>query len=77
MDCIVHGVAKSWTRLSDFHFHNVKRYEVSSKIKNRNTIRSNNFASGSISEGNEILETYLYLLVHLNIIYDSQGLEMT
>ena len=21
MDCIVHAVAKSWTRLSDFHFH--------------------------------------------------------
>ena len=21
MDCIVHGVAKSWTWLSDFHFH--------------------------------------------------------
>ena len=21
MDCMVHGVAKSWTRLSDFHFH--------------------------------------------------------
>ena len=21
MDCIVHGVARSWTRLSDFHFH--------------------------------------------------------
>ena len=21
MDCIVHCVAKSWTRLSDFHFH--------------------------------------------------------
>ena len=21
MDCIVHGVAKSWTELSDFHFH--------------------------------------------------------
>ena len=21
MDCIVDGVAKSWTRLSDFHFH--------------------------------------------------------
>ena len=21
LDCIVHGVAKSWTRLSDFHFH--------------------------------------------------------
>ena len=21
MDCTVHGVAKSWTQLSDFHFH--------------------------------------------------------
>ena len=21
MDCIVHGVAKTWTGLSDFHFH--------------------------------------------------------
>ena len=21
MDCIVHGVAKSWTRLSDLHFN--------------------------------------------------------
>ena len=23
MDCIVHGVAKSWRRLSDFHFHSL------------------------------------------------------
>ena len=22
MDCIVHGVTKSWTRLGDFHFQN-------------------------------------------------------
>ena len=21
MDCIVHGVARSWTQLSDFNFH--------------------------------------------------------
>ena len=21
MDCVIHGVAKSWTQLSDFHFH--------------------------------------------------------
>ena len=26
MDCIVHGVAKSWTRLSDFHFHRHIQY---------------------------------------------------
>ena len=24
MDCIVHGVAKNWTRLSDFHFHSTE-----------------------------------------------------
>ena len=23
MDCIVHGVAKSWIQLSNLHFHNV------------------------------------------------------
>ena len=26
MDCIVHGVTKSWTRLSDSHFHFTFRY---------------------------------------------------
>ena len=25
IDCIIHGVTKSWTRLSDFHFHLVTR----------------------------------------------------
>ena len=28
MDCIVHGVAKSWTRLSDFHFTLVIKYSI-------------------------------------------------
>ena len=27
LDCIVHGVLKSWTWLSDFHFHKGKEYE--------------------------------------------------
>ena len=26
MDCIVHGVAKSWTRLSNFHFTSLHKY---------------------------------------------------
>ena len=26
MDCIVHGVTKSWTRLSDFHFTSLVLY---------------------------------------------------
>ena len=34
MDCIVHGVAKSPTRLSDFHFHLKKK----TKKNNRKTI---------------------------------------
>ena len=25
MDCIVHGVTKSWTRLSDLHFHTLSQ----------------------------------------------------
>ena len=28
MDCIVHGVGKSWTRLSDFHFHKSNNFIV-------------------------------------------------
>ena len=31
MDCIVHGVAKSWTRLSDFHF--IIEFRISIWIK--------------------------------------------
>ena len=41
MDSIVHGVAKSWTRLSDFHFstvHDILRYyAVVLKQKHTNT----------------------------------------
>ena len=33
MDCIVHGVAKSRTRLSDFHFHT--RHMQRSGLQNR------------------------------------------
>ena len=28
MDCLVHGVAKSWTLLSDFHFHDKETTEM-------------------------------------------------
>ena len=28
LDCIVHGVAKSWKRLSDFHFHFLQNFVV-------------------------------------------------
>ena len=28
MDCIIHGVTKSWTQLSDFHFTSWKSYNV-------------------------------------------------
>ena len=32
MDCIVHGVTKSWTRLSDFHFFTFFSWLLSVKI---------------------------------------------
>ena len=31
MDCVVHGVTKSWIRLSDFHFHWELRYQHAAK----------------------------------------------
>ena len=38
MDCTVHGVAKSWTRLSNFHFHfqgnPIRRETANSSHKN-------------------------------------------
>ena len=33
MNCIVHGVAKSQTRLNDFHFHNCNCLCAIAKIK--------------------------------------------
>ena len=30
MDCIVHGVAKSWTQLSDFHFTSLQTNSINS-----------------------------------------------
>ena len=34
MDCIVHGATKSWTRLSNFHFHLQLGFPHSSVGKN-------------------------------------------
>ena len=47
MDCIGHGVKKSWTRLSNFHFH-FQDY-ISNKGSN----------PGSLSPGPELLTTNL------------------
>ena len=38
MDCILHGVTKSWTRLSDFHFHT---WWLASKEENTERKNSN------------------------------------
>ena len=43
MDCIVHGVAKSQTRLSDFHFHpnyggGISESESDPKIRSKFTL---------------------------------------
>ena len=32
MDCTVHGVAKSWTRLSDLHFHSHRGWKSQVKV---------------------------------------------
>ena len=32
MDCIVHGITKSQTRLNNFHFHRDEQYELHTNI---------------------------------------------
>ena len=51
MDCIVHGVAKSRTRLSDFHFHleNTKLHIVSLYIIVKILSRSFNIKHSEIN----------------------------
>ena len=38
-DCIVHGVSKSWTQLSDFHFH------IQYNLENRSSSSQEEFTS--------------------------------
>ena len=38
MDCIANGVTKSWTWLSNFHFHFTKRKSLHSKLGNSESI---------------------------------------
>ena len=45
MNCVVHGAAKSWTGLSDFHFQKSKTYSKLNKTPNKKTtnkIKSSN-----------------------------------
>ena len=42
MDCIIHGVAKSQTQLSDFHFHPVKHVHLSPWSAKRQNEQANN-----------------------------------
>ena len=56
MDCIVHGVPKSWTRLSDFYFETMPAYEQ--KLK-KSTICEN--------EGGDSVESKLSLECIFNI----------
>ena len=37
-DCIVHGVARSWTQLSNFHFHGRNQHNIVNDISNNGLI---------------------------------------
>ena len=63
MDCIVHGVAKSQSRLSDFHFQGIKICQVSSasgtakkkkkKDKVRQIVQMGRIEKESLEEGDD------------------------
>jgi len=55
MDCIVHGVTKSWTQLNDFHFHKIincttihiyKILEITEMLKHRRQHKTWNVYNG-------------------------------
>ena len=51
IDCIVHGVAKSWTRPSDFHFHfsGYDKYRILSRYLFSDCLLSAHFSIMSIN----------------------------
>ena len=54
MDCVVHGVAKSWTGLSDFHFHTWALYLADSEL-------SSKLSLGNLSEPISLSSVSLWL----------------
>ena len=48
MDCIVHGVAKSWTRMSDFHFQ-MRRFRLQHTGESRMEVQKR--AKGPVGPG--------------------------
>ena len=63
MDCIVHGVAKSQTRLSDFHFHALTLYHR--KVGGGNVIKVD-------KQSQEFLTLKLCFCRHMEITYTLQ-----
>ena len=62
MDCIVHGVAKSRTRLSDFHFHFILICLDSFSVL------GSKYSQASISEGSAFVDTTsFYIIMNLSI----------
>ena len=46
MDCIVHGAAKSWTQLSNFHFQRLEEKDLEREVEKK---------MGSVGEANSSL----------------------
>ena len=51
MDCIVHGVTKSWTQLSNFHFHFSSLLFARPQAGLMGTVRDNQGKPGSFLHG--------------------------
>ena len=51
MDCLDHGVSKSWTRLSNFHFHRKETtHEAKEFLGTTNDLRTDSLED--VTEGN-------------------------
>ena len=61
MDCIVHQVAKSWTRLSDFHFH-ANNKQSKNKVKKKKSIYNSTKVNKILTNWVLYTENYKILL---------------
>ena len=81
VDCIVHGVAKSQTQLSNFHTHIANSMENSLEVPQKKIKLPYNMPSnptpGHILRENHKSKRYMYTSVYCSTIYNCQDMEAT
>ena len=60
MDCVVHGVAKSWTQLREFHFHRTVSHPWQKRLRKESTLGQ--------SASSSSLKKYIFIWLHQGLV---------